>query len=253
MRALVTNDDGVASEGIATLTRAAVEAGLDVVVAAPSWDSSGASASLTAVERDGRFLFDERQFDDLPDVSLFAVQAAPAFIVRAAMHGAFGSVPDLVLSGVNLGLNTGHAVLHSGTVGAALTASTHGAVAAAFSIDVPGPFHWDTALAVARTVIEWVTSAEPGTVMNVNVPNVPPERLRGMERGALARFGAVQTHVTEVGEGYLKLAFTDVNADREEGTDAALVAAGFASVTPLIAVCEAAAVDTAELVRVATR
>ena len=58
MRALITNDDGVESRGIRTLARVAVEAGLETTVAAPSWDSSGAAASLTAVERDGRFLLD---------------------------------------------------------------------------------------------------------------------------------------------------------------------------------------------------
>ena len=83
-------------------------------------------ASLTAVERDGRFLIDGGTFEDLAGVAVFAVEAAPAFIVRAAMTGAFGAPPDIVLSGINRGPNTGHAVLHSGTVGAALTASRSG-------------------------------------------------------------------------------------------------------------------------------
>src|SRR5688572_27046081 len=124
-RALVTNDDGVTSPGIAVLAQVAVECGLDVVVAAPSWDSSGASASLTAVEEGGRLLFHEEQVDGA-DVDAYGVEAAPAFIVRAAMSGVFGAAPDLVLSGVNRGSNTGHVVLHSGTVGAVLTGATYG-------------------------------------------------------------------------------------------------------------------------------
>src|SRR5687768_6804026 len=118
MRVLVTNDDGIDSPGILALARAALEVGLDVTVAAPSWDSSGASASLTAVERDGRFLLSKETLPGLDGVRAFGVEAAPAFIVRAAVRGAFGPEPDLVLSGVNHGPNTGHAVLHSGTVGA---------------------------------------------------------------------------------------------------------------------------------------
>ena len=85
MRALVTNDDGVDSPGIHALARVAAEAGLETVIAAPSWDSSGAAASLTAVEREGRFIIDERYVADLPDVRVFAAEAAPAFIVRAAL------------------------------------------------------------------------------------------------------------------------------------------------------------------------
>src|SRR3989442_413374 len=126
MRALITNDDGVKSTGIRVLATVAVDAGLDVVVAAPGWDSSGASASLTAVEHGGRLKLQRRILDGLDGVTAFAVEAAPAFIVRAAMTGAFGDPPDIVLSGVNHGPNTGRAVLHSGTVGAALTASTFG-------------------------------------------------------------------------------------------------------------------------------
>ena len=112
MRALITNDDGIDATGLRTLAAAAVGAGYEVVVAAPSWDSSGASASLTSVERDGRFLVHEV---DLGGVGrAVGVEAAPAFIARAAVHEAFGPAPDLLLSGVNHGLNCGHAVLHSG-------------------------------------------------------------------------------------------------------------------------------------------
>ena len=93
MRALVTNDDGIASLGLRALARAALDTGLDVTVAAPSWDSSGASASLTGVEQDGRLLFQRDHSDGWEGMTAFSVEAAPAFIVRAAVHGAFGDPP----------------------------------------------------------------------------------------------------------------------------------------------------------------
>lgn len=238
MRALITNDDGIQSEGLRCLALAAREAGLDAVVAAPSWDSSGASASLTAVEQDGRLLLDERRLEGLDGTPAFAVEAAPAFIVRAALNGAFGPNPDLVLSGVNLGPNTGHAVLHSGTVGAALTASIHGRPAAAFSIGTGSTVHWDTAAAVASSVIGWMMAARPSAVLNVNVPNLPEPSLRGFEPARLAPFGAVHTHVTETGKGYVKLAFEEAREEAEAGTDAAFLAEGCACYTPLVAPCE---------------
>jgi len=90
MRALITNDDGVGSAGIRALATVARKCGLEVTVAAPAWDSSGASASLTAVEHEGRLLLDRRAFEEFPDVPVFGVEAAPAFIVRAAASRAFG-------------------------------------------------------------------------------------------------------------------------------------------------------------------
>ena len=121
MNVFITNDDGINSPGIAALARVAVELGLDVVVAAPAWNSSGASASLTGVSSDGRLVVTDYQLDGADKAMAYCIEAAPAMIVRAGVRGAFGPTPDLVLSGINDGPNTGHAVLHSGTVGAALT------------------------------------------------------------------------------------------------------------------------------------
>ena len=250
MRTLITNDDGIDSPGIRVLARVAVTAGLDVVVAAPGWDSSGASASLTAVEEDGAFLFEERRLDGLGGVPAFAVQAAPGFITAVAAAGAFGRPPDLVLSGINQGPNTGHAVLHSGTVGAALTASTRGARAMAVSMPVARPWEWDTAAAVADLALPWLVDAPAGVVLNVNVPNIPVNELRGIRRARLASFGAVQANVTEVGKGYVKMEYSGIDPRREPDSDAALVASGWACMTPLLAVCEAPEVDLSSLERV---
>ena len=239
MLALITNDDGIASPGIRTLAQAALDAGLDVTVAAPSWDSSGASASLTSVERDGRLQVDPVVLEGLEEVDSYAVEAAPAFIVRAAMTGAFGESPDIVLSGVNLGPNLGQAVLHSGTVGAALTAGTLGRPALAVSIGTGDVHHWATAREVATAAIAWLADSGGRTILNVNVPNVAPEDLRGLEVARLAAFGSVQAVMTESGAGYVKLAYEGIDAELEPGTDAALLTEGIASVTPLRAVCEA--------------
>lgn len=250
MRVLVTNDDGVDSPGVHALALVASDAGFDVLLAAPAWDSSGASASLTSVEEDGKFLIETRDVDGLAGIDVIGVHGAPAFIVRAAASGAFGSPPDIVLSGINRGRNTGHAILHSGTVGAALTGSTHGCRGVAVSLDVDERtegLHWDTAAQVARRALRWLVEADRDVVLNVNVPNVAPGELRGIVRARLASFGAVQTNVTEVGRGYVRLAHEQVDAELEPGTDAALLADGFAAVTPLVSVCEASAVDLATL------
>lgn len=247
MRALVTNDDGITSPGIRALAEAARDAGLGVTVAAPSWDSSGASASLTAVEKDGRLLVEHQRLDGLDDVAAFSVEAAPAYIVRAAIHGAFGEPPDIVLSGINNGHNTGYAVLHSGTVGAALTAATFGRAAAAFSIGAADRPCWETAKAVARSVLPWLVQSRQQIVLNVNIPDLALGEVRGLVAARLAAFGAVQTNVTELGEGYVKLEYSELSATHQPGTDAALLAEGYACYTPLRSVCEADAADTSGL------
>jgi 5'-nucleotidase len=248
LRCLVTNDDGIASPGVAALARVAVDADLEVVVAAPLRDTSGASASITAVEEDGRFVVERCPLPGLEACDTYGVGGLPAFIALTGCRGAFGSIPDVVLSGINHGPNTGFAVLHSGTVGAALTASTHGARAMAVSlhsgahIRVPahaGTPHWDTAAEVARRVLPGLLEAPPRTVLNLNVPNVPLDQVRGLRTARLATFGAVQFNVVEKGEGYAKIGLSEMDAELEPGTDAALVADGWATLTALRAVCQA--------------
>src|SRR5688500_18979300 len=218
-RCLVTNDDGIDSEGLRVLAEVALDAGFEVVVAAPMEEASGASASITAVEEDGHFVVEPRTLPGLEDAcTVLAVGGLQAFFALTGMRGAFGPAPDIVLSGINSGPNTGYAVLHSGTVGAALTASTFGARAMAVSLNnrtrtVSGAGvrpsamkpHWDTAVEVARRVLPSLLDSAAGTVLNVNAPNIPLAEVKGLEHARLARFGAVQTNVAERGEGYVKV------------------------------------------------
>lgn len=246
---LVTNDDGIASEGLRFLGLVARDAGLDVTVAAPLRDSSGASASISALEESGRFVVERREVSGLEDCDTYGVGGLPAFVALTAARGAFGQPPDIVLSGINSGPNTGHAILHSGTVGAALTASTFGCRAMAVSLysggftGAPGVLgadpRWETAAEIARRLLPWLIDAPASTVLNLNVPNLPLPALRGLRRADLARFGAVQTNVVEKGEGYIKIALTEIDEDLEPGTDAALLNEGYATITPLQAVCAA--------------
>lgn len=248
MRVLITNDDGIDSVGLRTLATMAVEAGLDVIVAAPHVEHSGSSASLTALQDDGRLVVHERSLAGLPDVRAIGVEASPALISFLAAREAFGPAPELVLSGINHGPNTGHAILHSGTVGAALTAATHGIPGMAVSLAAAEPEHFDTAKEVARRALAWMLEhAADAMVLNVNVPNVPLPDLRGLQTARLAAFGAVQADIAEVGEGYVTVTFSDIDAEREAGTDAALVEAGWATATALRTPSEALEVDLSGL------
>ncbi|AXX32366.1 5'/3'-nucleotidase SurE [Actinosynnema pretiosum subsp. pretiosum] len=237
MRALVTNDDGIDSPGLLALARGAREHGWEVVVAAPEREASGTSAGLTAAG-DHRSIHVERR--DLDGFEAYAVAGHPGLIALVASRGGFGEVPDVVLSGVNRGANTGRAVLHSGTVGAVLTASVNDLRGMAVSLDVPlegeVEYLWDSAVTVARGLFDVLAGLPDGAVLNVNAPNVadPGEPVRA----TLAEFGSVQTRVKRADEGTIDVNSVLVPGDLPEGSDAALLAAGRATVTPLRSVGE---------------
>jgi 5'-nucleotidase len=237
--ALITNDDGIDSAGLTVLARAAIAVGLEVVVAAPESNSSGASAALSAMQADGRLLTREVSLDGLAGVHAFAVEASPALIAFVGSRGAFGPTPDVVLSGVNHGSNTGHATIHSGTVGAAITAASHGRRALAVSVASMAPEHWPTVSRVCETALAWTMDHDVvGTVISVNVPDIALTDLRGLRSARLAPFGAVQAIVNEAGEGFVSMTFSDVDQPAEPDTDTALLGLGWATATALRAPCE---------------
>jgi 5'-nucleotidase len=260
-RILITNDDGIDAPGIRWLARATRRAGHDVVVAAPLTEASGASASMTAVEQDGKIVVERRELAGAGDVPAYAVAASPAFIVLLALRGAFGPAPAVVLSGINRGANAGAAVVHSGTVGATLTASHAGLHGLAVSLDVLTPTaasaasggaaiadldkvddekrHWASAADLAVRLLPTLTRTPPGTVLNLNVPDRQPDGIRGLRRARLARFGQVQVSIAEAGEGFVRTAVQAAEEELEAGTDLAALAEGFAVVTPIRAPGEA--------------
>jgi 5'-nucleotidase len=239
MRALITNDDGIDGTGLHALTRIAVAAGLEVTVAAPHAERSGSSAALSALEADGRLLVEDRTLPGLPGIRAVAAQASPALIVFLAAYGAFGPRPGIVLSGINSGPNTGQAVLHSGTVGAALTAQSHGIPALAVSLASAQPTHWDTAETVAAQALGWfLRHAGKPIAANVNVPDLPPGQLRGLRAARLAPFGAVQASIGKPGSGFIPVTFAEPGQDPGTDTDLALVRQGWATVTALHGPCE---------------
>ena len=140
---------------------------------------------------DGGVRLHRREIPALPGVEAYAVEAHPAFIVHASGRGWLDPQPDIVLSGVNYGANVGRAVLHSGTVGAALTASLHGWRGLAVSLDsgweIPEHPHWDAVAHVLPQVLDVLLAADEGTVLSVNVPDRPAAELGALREARLSR------------------------------------------------------------------
>ncbi len=263
MRILITNDDGVFAPGIAALARglhAAFGDEHELVVVAPLTDHSGAGAAVGAVYERESIPYEHVDIPGLADVPTYGIDGSPALAVILACIEGFGPRPDLVVSGINHGMNAGRSALHSGTVGAALTGAQFGVRGLAVSIAWASEAdYWDTAVGLACRMVPELAEAEPATVLNLNVPAVRPHELKGLRHGRLGRMGLIRSvrpeHTPLPVDGsavdrtggaiVLSMRGMGGDADRrseraelEPESDAALVEDGWASVTPLVGVRE---------------
>ncbi|WP_334141126.1 5'/3'-nucleotidase SurE [Rhabdothermincola sp.] len=240
MRILVTNDDGIGSEGIHVLAGALHDAGHDVFVVAPAHDCSGASCALGRMHPDEHVEVTRVELPTAPEVEAWSLAGPPGLAVLATVLGGFGDRrPDLVVSGVNAGLNTGRAILHSGTVGAVLTAQNFGLSGLAVSVQSSEQWYWETAAALAVEALPLVADAPARTALNLNVPALPRQQVRGLRWARLAPFGEVRAGVEGPAHDRLQFVLRRVEMDHDEDTDQGLVQAGYASLTTLVGVVEA--------------
>jgi 5'-nucleotidase len=231
-RILVTNDDGIAAPGLKLLTRIARHFSKDVWVVAPELEQSGAGHSLTLrVPLRIRKLAPRR----------FAVDGTPTDCVLLAVREILKSQkPRLVLSGVNRGGNMGEDVTYSGTVAAAMEGTLLDVPSIALSLAVTNGAapQWDAAERWSIAVIARL--AEIGwpanTLMNVNVPNLPPDRITGIEatrQGRRKIGGDLLAAVDPRGRRYYWIGpVRDEDVD-VAGTDIHAVTRGAVAVTPI--------------------
>lgn len=176
----VTNDDGVQAAGIAALIRLAAEFG-DVVAVAPNESYSGMSHSITMHRP--LFVSVVSRADGL---EVYSCTGTPVDCVKIGFDEVLGGrVPDLVLSGINHGSNANVSVIYSGTMGAATEAALYGIPSIGFSLTDHSPTADFTATVYyARQIIERVlampAASIAGLCLNVNVPNIPLEEIRGI-------------------------------------------------------------------------
>ncbi len=241
MRILVTNDDGIESEGIHVLARAIAGAGHDTVIVAPNSDRSGVGAALGLIHSDQRLDTRRVEVDDFGGAA-YALDGPPGMCVVAARLGAFGPPPELIVSGINAGLNTGRSILHSGTVGAALTGQNFGVSGLAVSIASEagtGRWHWSTAARLAVEVLDRFTDAPARTVINLNVPGTEYAEVLGVRWARLAAFGAARAAIAESADGRLQFELQTTGATPPPDSDQGLVEAGYAAITTIVGIAEA--------------
>ncbi len=228
MRILVSNDDGYFAPGIMALATA-LSACAEVTVVAPERDRSGASNSLTL----DRPLSVRRAAN-----GYLYVNGTPTDCVHLAVTGLLEDLPDVVVSGINYGANMGDDTIYSGTVAAATEGFLLGIPSVAISLVAEGGGHFETAARIARELVERFRSSplDQPVLLNVNVPDVPYERLHGT---AVTRLGKrhkaepVVKSTTPRGDVVYWVGAAGGAQDAGEGTDFHAALNGMVSITPL--------------------
>lgn len=228
MRILLSNDDGYFAPGIECLARTLANVA-EITVVAPESDRSGASNSLT--------LDRPLSLKKTPG-GYFRVNGTPTDCVHLAVTGMLEELPDMVVSGINLGANMGDDTIYSGTVAAATEGFLLGVPSIAVSLCSKAGLHFETAARVVKELIETIRQQdvrEP-LLLNVNVPDVPYDALRGKvvtRLGKRHRAEPVVPTVTPRHETVYWVGAAGEAQDAGEGTDFHAVANNFVSITPL--------------------
>lgn len=232
MKILVSNDDGVHSEGLATLV-AELNKVAKTHVVAPDRDHSGVSNALT-LKGPVRVRTLENGF--------ISIEGTPTDCVHLAITGLLNEQVQMVVAGINEGSNLGDDVLYSGTVAAAIEGRFLGLSSIAVSLaaegHLPSAYHYETAADIARRLVERLCSKPlpPDTILNVNVPNVPLDQLQGFEvtrLGARHKAEKVIAQLDPRGHTVYWIGPAGAGQDVGPGTDFYAISQHKVSITPL--------------------
>ncbi len=230
MKILLSNDDGVNAPGLQALRERMVQRA-EVVVVAPDRNRSGASNSLTLEHP--LHLFTHENGD-------YSVDGTPTDSVHLALTGLLDEDPEIVISGINAGANMADDVLYSGTVAAAMEGRFLGLPAIAVSLVCREDrcHHFDSAAIAVEKILARLEQHPlgPETILNVNVPNLPWEEIRGFRATRLGRRHRSEPVVRMKdprGKDIYWVGAAGKAEDGEEGTDFHAVENGWISVTPI--------------------
>jgi 5'-nucleotidase len=226
-RILITNDDGIHSEGLLRLEQALSEIG-DVYVVAPSSEMSGASHSLTLARPLRIRKIDARHW---------SVDGTPTDCVTLALNKILSpdEQPAICVSGINYGGNLGDDASYSGTVAGALEATILGVPGIAVSLVAREKFDFTEAakIAVTATSKALQEGLPSGTLLNINVPNTEIKGLKITRQGIKHARPIITEHIDPRGKAYYWIGEEHLSPHADDGTDYQAIEHGYVSVTPL--------------------
>jgi 5'-nucleotidase len=235
LRILLTNDDGVYAPGLRALRVELRKLG-DVLVVAPATEQSAAGHSVTVTTP----LIVQEVHDEDGGLFGWAVEGRPADCVKLALRELLPWGPDLVVSGLNAGSNAGINVLYSGTVAAAIEGAFFRCTSVACSLEMTKarPADFPRAAALARRVVEQVVERrpEPGSLFNVNIPDLERGPVRGVRvvpQNVAPYVEAYDRRTDPRGRVYFWPGAEYTCPEPHPDTDVTALAEGFITVTPL--------------------
>ncbi len=228
MKILLSNDDGYQAPGLKALFDG-LSPLAEITVVAPDRDRSGASNSLT-LEFPIRAHTEANGF--------IRVDGTPTDCVHLAITGLLEEEPDMVIAGINSGANMGDDVLYSGTVAAATEGRFLGLPALAISMASSSPEHYATGAIVARHMVQRLlqTPLPADTILNINVPDLPYDRIRGYQATRLGHRHKAEPVVRAEdprGRAIYWVGPAGAEQDAGPGTDFFAIREGYVSITPL--------------------
>lgn len=225
---VISNDDGVHAPAL-KLMRKALSEWATVYIVVPDRNQSGTSRSLT---------LHYPLYVNWIDPHWASVQGTPADSVHLALTGLIHEPVDLVISGINIGPNLGSDVLYSGTVAAAFEATSCGVPALAFSLTTKQPTDYSAAIDCMNTLAQRALQKplSINTVLNVNIPYLPQEQIKGMRTTHLGRRNQsmpAEPYVTSRGIQSFWIGQPGTPIISDTGCDFTAIQAGYISITPL--------------------
>lgn len=226
---LLSNDDGINSEGLRALAEALLPLG-EVVAVAPDREQSASSHALT-MHRPLRLKQISQGF--------FSVDGTPTDCILLALHRVLaGRKPDLLISGINKGGNLGDDILYSGTVSAAMEGARMGIPSFAVSLVARKEFNYQAACRFSKDLASRILGGNHSSclLLNVNIPNLAPDEIRGVRitrQGKRLYNGAVVEKTDPRGQKYYWIGGEEPGHEELRDSDIEAVMQGWISVTPL--------------------
>ncbi len=232
MKILISNDDGIDARGINELAKYLKDVG-DVTIIAPRTEQSAVGHAITmSIPLRVNEYYKNGEFFG------YAVDGTPADCVKIGITNILKETPDIVVSGINHGANTAINIVYSGTVSAAREAAIMDIPAIAISLNSHNPQHFEVAGKVAQELVKLVCEHKlpTGTLLNVNVPDVPENEIAGIlptKQGKTKWDDVYEERIDPYGKKYYWLTGQPKEMDFELDKDHFAVKNNYVAITPV--------------------
>lgn len=233
MRILISNDDGIDAKGIYALAKA-LEKEHEIIIVAPDTQRSASSHSITI----GKSLIAKEVKLKGLNCKAYSLTGTPADCVRVAVNTLVDEKIDLVVSGINRGLNLGTDIIYSGTVSVAVEAAINNIPSIAFSMEIEKDVEeYEAAAKYARKIVKIAEEMDLNSeiVLNVNVPLIPEDNIKGIKVSKIGKRTYTADYKKIQGENdEIVIELNDyLDPHAEEDTDTHYLKEGYVTITPL--------------------